>query len=75
MESWGHIDYYTQGFVLESVLSTVGSALALGARGPGFKSRHPDYIAKHRHIKPEMTVFYVQRTECKREWNLVSLLF
>ena len=25
--------------------SAGGSALALGARGPGFKSRHPDYLA------------------------------
>ena len=30
-------------------------------------------IAKHRHIKPEMTVFYVQRTECQQEWK--SCLF
>ena len=30
--------------MLSTGCSAVGSALALGARGPGFKSRHPDQL-------------------------------
>ena len=52
----GHRDF--SGISNTSGCSAVGSALALGARGPGFKSRHPD-LSKNTVISKDIMMFFV----------------
>ena len=56
--------------------SADGSALALGARGPGFKSRHPDRkkntVISSRQ-SADMAVFFMSLTTVSQKWTLASL--